>query len=216
MLPEIPGVLIFATSFVVGLSGAMSPGPLLALDLREAAGRGFWAGPLITLGHGLLEMAVVVALALGLSQALDQRPLVAAIGVVGGLFLVWLGVRMVRRPAELPLAPASEGAGIGAGRGLVLAGVLVSVSNPYWALWWATIGASYMVWSLGSGVVGLASFYGGHVLADLAWFSLVSFAVASGRRLMSRAVHRGVSVACGAFLVLLGLSFIASGSGLLG
>ncbi len=208
--------LIFGTSFVVGLSGAMSPGPMLTLDIREAARRGFWAGPLIVLGHGILEFALVVALALGLSQFLDQRTLVAVISVLGGLFLVWLGVQMVRRPGALSLAPASRDSGPpkGGGRNLVLAGALVSLANPYWSLWWATIGLGYLVWSLKSGPAGLASFFSGHILADLAWFGVVALAVAGGRRLMSDAVYRGISVACGAFLLLLGLYFIGTGTGL--
>ncbi|MEK7681653.1 MAG: LysE family transporter [Chloroflexota bacterium] len=208
--------LIFGTSFVVGLSGAISPGPLLTLDIREAARRGFWAGPLIVLGHGILELVLVVALALGLSQFLDQRSLVAVVSVLGGLFLVWLGVQLVRRPGGLPLTPAPLcGGPNGGGRNLVLAGALVSLANPYWSLWWATIGLGYLVWALRSGVAGLASFFSGHILADLAWFGLVALAVASGRRLVSDAVYRGVSIACGAFMVVLGLYFIGSGTGLL-
>ncbi|MBI4307285.1 MAG: LysE family transporter [Chloroflexi bacterium] len=215
-MPEVTLGVIFGTSFVVGLSGALSPGPLLALDIREAGRHGFWAGPLIALGHCILEMFLVIALALGLSRLLDQRPLMAAIGVLGGLFLLWLGVQMVRKPAEFPLASVQDSKTSGATRGLVVAGVLVSVSNPYWALWWATIGLGYMVWALRGGAVGLALFYGGHILADLAWYSLVSFAVASGRRLMSDAVYHGISIACGVFLVLLGLYFIGSGTGFFG
>jgi len=214
-MPEATLALIFGTSFVVGLSGAMSPGPMLTLDIREAARHGFWAGPLIVLGHGILEFALVVALALGLSQFLDQGTLVAVISVLGGLFLVWLGVQMVRRPGALSLAPASQDGGSkGGGRNLVLAGALVSLANPYWSLWWATIGLGYLVWSLKSGMAGLASFFGGHILADLAWFGVVALAVAGGRRLMSDAVYRGISVACGAFLLLLGLYFIGTGTGL--
>ncbi|MDO8531479.1 MAG: LysE family transporter [Dehalococcoidia bacterium] len=207
--------LIFGTSFVVGLSGAISPGPLLTLDIREAARRGFWAGPLIVLGHGILELVLVVALALGLRQFLDQRSLVAVVSVLGGLFLVWLGVQLVRRPGGLSLTPARlDGGPNGGGRNLVLAGALVSLANPYWSLWWATIGLGYLVWALGSGVAGLASFFSGHILADLAWFGLVALAVASGRRLVSDAVYRGVSIACGVFMVVLGLYFIGSGTGL--
>jgi len=48
---------IFATSWIVGLSGAVSPGPLLAYDIKETLRIGPWAGPAISLGHSILEQA---------------------------------------------------------------------------------------------------------------------------------------------------------------
>ena len=53
---------IFFTSFVIALSGALMPGPLLTVTISESARRGFVAGPLLIAGHGLLELALVVAL----------------------------------------------------------------------------------------------------------------------------------------------------------
>ncbi len=50
------------SSFVVALSGALMPGPLLTVTVGEATRRGFWAGPLIILGHGLLELTLVLLL----------------------------------------------------------------------------------------------------------------------------------------------------------
>ena len=61
-MPEASLPVIFITSLFVGFSGALSPGPLLVLDIREAMRLGFRAGPLISLGHALLELLVVVGL----------------------------------------------------------------------------------------------------------------------------------------------------------
>jgi threonine/homoserine/homoserine lactone efflux protein len=94
----------------------------------------------------------------------------------------------------------------------VLAGVLVSLSNPYWTLWWATVGLGYIVLSLKQGTAGLVSFFSGHILSDLAWYSLVAGAVAGGRRFLTPAVYRGILVCCGAFLIFLGGSFIYMGA----
>lgn len=57
---------VFGTSFLVGLSGALAPEPLLALDIRGSTERGFWAEPYIATGHSLLEFIVVILVALGL------------------------------------------------------------------------------------------------------------------------------------------------------
>ena len=69
---------VFGTSFLVGLSGALAPGPLLALDIRESTARGFWAGPYIATGHSLLELLVVVLLAVGLLSRAARRCTTAA------------------------------------------------------------------------------------------------------------------------------------------
>ncbi|HHU86032.1 MAG TPA: LysE family transporter, partial [Peptococcaceae bacterium] len=86
-----------------------------------------------------------------------------------------------------------------------------SVSNPYWTLWWATIGLGYITMSLKSGFSGLASFFTGHILADLTWYSLIAAAVAGGRKFMSERAYRGILILCGVFLVALGGYFLYFG-----
>jgi threonine/homoserine/homoserine lactone efflux protein len=95
----------------------------------------------------------------------------------------------------------------------VLAGALVSATNPYWLIWWATVGAAYVATSLELGSLGLATFFGGHILSDLAWFTLVGALVASGRRLLTDRVYRALIFACAVFLAGLGLYFILGGIG---
>ena len=53
----------------------------------------------------------------------------------------------------------------------------------------------------------------GMSLADIGWLSMVSFAVAGGRRIINRRVHQGLLAVCGVFLVALGGWFLASGIG---
>ena len=188
------------------------PGPLLALNIREAARRGFWAGPLLVSGHAIAELLIVVALAWGLSQVLGSTLAAGIIGVVGGLFLMWMAVSILRqaRHQELPLA--TENTTSIPTRRLVLAGALVSVANPFWLVWWATIGTTYLLWSLTVGIVGVALFYVGHILSDLGWYSFVSLLVAKGRRLMSVRFYRGLLAVCGIALVGLGGYFLVSGA----
>ncbi len=86
---------IFGTSFVVSLTGALSPGPLTTLAVREGVRRGVWAGPALAFGHGVIEALLVVGLALGLNQLLDRDAVTASVALGGGAFLVWIGVRTV-------------------------------------------------------------------------------------------------------------------------
>jgi threonine/homoserine/homoserine lactone efflux protein len=228
---------IFITAFLVGFSGAMMPGPMLTVTISESARRGFTAGPLVTLGHALLELLLVMALVAGLSAYLTTVWVSRTVAVLGGAFLIYMGYGMVRDARagkvsvklpqpQAPICKAASGNTSGdgpaevpagtAGGGTVrlhpvAAGILTSASNPYWILWWATIGLGYITLSLRRGYAGLASFFTGHVLADLVWFGLVAAAVAGGRRFLSDGVYRLIILVCGIFLVTLGGYFIYSG-----
>ncbi|MHB8993151.1 MAG: LysE family transporter, partial [Chloroflexota bacterium] len=173
-------VALLVSAFLVSLSGALMPGPVMTLTIAHAVNRGHLAGPLVTLGHGLVEGLLVVALALGLSQ-IFQLPLVAgSIGLLGGLLLFYMGVGMIRSPAPASLtAAAPVGAG-GAGTGPVVAGMLASVANPYWVLWWATIGADFLRRAYPHGALMIAAFFLVHILVDLGWNSALGSAVAAG------------------------------------
>ena len=215
-----PGsVAIFATSFLVSLTGALSPGPLTTLAVREGVRRGFWAGPALAAGHGAIELALVVALALGLNRLLDEEWLTATIALVGGTFLLWLGAQIIRTaPRQELVIGGQTGDGEPPARaasvlGLAASGVAVSVANPFWILWWATVGTAYIATSLEEGAAGVGVFYGAHFLTDLGWLSVIALTLATGRRIMSRRAYRGVLVACGVFLLGLGGWFLASGLG---
>lgn len=214
-MPEPTLIVIFVTSFLVGLSGALTPGPLLAVNITESSRRGFWAGPSLTLGHGVLELALVLALAQGLNRLLDRELVGAAIGLVGGSFLVGLGLLTVKNARQARVAFGASSKAASPRLAVPLAGALASLANPFWILWWATIGTSYVLWSLKLGTPGLASFYSGHILADLGWYSLVSGLIAGGRRWLRDSVYRALMAGCGLFLVGMGGYFLASGLGTL-
>lgn len=222
---------IFTTAFIVGFSGAMMPGPLLTVTIGESARRGFWAGPLIVAGHAVLELALIMALVGGLSVLLTMTMVSQVIAVLGGAFLLYMGAGMARDAAAGRVSLKMAG---NVGRGgnhsdsreesngfrtpavqrrmhPVLAGILVSVSNPYWTLWWATVGLGYITLSLQKGTMGLTSFFTGHILADLVWYSLISAAVAGGRKFLSDRIYSGIIVACGIFLIGLGGYFLYYG-----
>ncbi len=64
----------------------------------------------------------------------------------------------------------------------IISGAMVSLANPYWIIWWATIGMGYLMSAIKSGIAGVGAFFIGHILADLAWYSLVSFGISKGKK----------------------------------
>ncbi|MDP8223413.1 MAG: LysE family transporter [Candidatus Lernaella stagnicola] len=200
---------LFFTSFVIGFSGAIMPGPLLTVTLAETPRRGAWTGPLMVLGHAMLEGGLVAAIALGLASFLQNELVIGLIALAGGGMLFWMGQAMLRSAPHLSLEP--ESAVPEKRLHPIVSGILASISNPYWTLWWATIGFSYIVIGLEFGVIGVVVFFLGHILADLVWYSLISVGLTKGKRLMGDRFYRGLLAFCGVALIGFGLWFVVTG-----
>lgn len=199
---------IFASSFVIALSGALMPGPLLTTTISESSRRGFIAGPLLMAGHAILELLLVTALLLGLAPFFQQPAVFAATALGGAVILLWMAWGMLRSLPSLQLAWEEKGP---RGNHPLLSGILMSVANPYWIIWWATIGLGYIFYSRRFGLWGIAFFFAGHILADLLWYSLVAAAVAGGRRFLTDRLYRGLIAACALLLVLFAGYFAYAG-----
>jgi threonine/homoserine/homoserine lactone efflux protein len=201
-------VTIFSSSFVLALSGALMPGPVLTVTISESARRGAIVGPLIILGHGMLELLLILALLAGLAPLLTRNEVLAFISLSGGGILLWMSYTMFR---NLPGMKLNFGATDEKPRNLVLAGILLSIANPYWTIWWATIGIGYIVYSIKFGIAGIIAFYTGHILADLAWYSIISMGISKGRHFFTDVFYRRLIAFCASFLLLFSLYFFYSG-----
>lgn len=204
----LPYITIFFSSFVIALSGALMPGPLLTATISESSRRGAHAGPLLIVGHGILELALVIALMLGLAPFLRQEEVFIVTAFAGALILFWMGANMLRSLPDLTL---SWDAGTEKHSHLVMTGILMSIANPYWIIWWVTIGLGYIVYSIEYGIWGVLFFFSGHILADLAWYAFISAAVCKGRHFISNRVYRVVIGACALFLIFFGGYFAYAG-----
>lgn len=212
--------LIFSFSFLVALTGAMSPGPLLTYtiirsvkDERHGYLMGFW----IIIGHAILEMGIILFLLLGFSFVLNHILVVRSIGVIGGLILVWFGVSIVRDiclgkiPTRFIDAPDEKAPSRQSETGKldnpVIGGITVSMSNPYWWVWWATIGLAFMTqfeisfkdWPK------LLAFFLGHEAGDLIWYLIVSSLAFFGMRHLNRKAYYAILFVCASFMVGFGL-----------
>jgi threonine/homoserine/homoserine lactone efflux protein len=187
--------------FGVGLSGALAPGPTLLATISGAARHGPLVGGRVAAGHLLVEGVLAVALVFGMAPlVLSHR---TAIAIVGGAALAGFGLLTLGgvRGASLT-APAGDER-----FGPVLAGVLTSVANPYFWLWWATLGGALLAAALASGAGDAALFLAGHGTADLAWLLLVGTGVARGSAYLSDRAYRLLLGACGVGMVAIGVAY---------
>jgi len=199
-------IVLGVSSFLIALSGALVPGPLFTITVSESARRGASTGPLIILGHGILELLIVALVLSGLSPFLSHDTTRHVISLVGGGMLILMGILLLRDVPKARLDVPEEKKG--KGMNLIVTGILGSITNPYWVIWWGTIGLGYLVSSLKYGIMGVIIFFLGHISADLAWYSLVSYAVSKGKRIMGEKGYRAVLLLCGIFLIFFGGWFI--------
>lgn len=196
---------IFWLSFLIALSGAVAPGPLLALTVKRVYREGFLVGLLLIVGHGFLESLMVVLLIAGLKPLLANDYLIFIISLAGGVFLLWMAWPMLRETIEeLNIIREKESK---KELPALVAGALISLSNPYWFIWWVSIGAALLYSSNRAGLAGLVSFFAGHLTGDFAWYSLVSYLIAKGKNLLHSRFYFYLLKACGIFLAFLGFSF---------
>jgi len=184
------------------------PGPLLTMTVAESSRRGAVAGPLMIFGHGILELTLVAVLLLGMAPFLKRDDVFIVITLSGGVILFWMALSMFRSLPKLCLKMDARPA---KSQNLILAGILFTLANPYWILWWASIGLGYILSSYRFGILGIIAFFSGHILADLAWYSLVSFGVAKGRHFFSDRGYRYLIGFCASFLVGFAVYFFYSG-----
>ncbi len=194
--------------FFISFSGAMMPGPVTAAAIVKGQ-ESSRSGILVALGHGIVEFPLIILIALGLSKLFQMAAWKMAVGILGGGFLVWMGMAMIRERSAL-----GEGAK-NVPFGSLQAGVITTASNPYFFIWWATIGAALITRSLAWGVIGVALLMIVHWSVDLGWDWLLSFMSNKGKRVMTPKVQTAVFAVCGIVLVAFGIYFFIDGSGLL-
>ncbi len=199
---------IFFSSFLIALSGALMPGPFFTVTVSESSRRGAVAGPLLIVGHGILELALIIALLSGMAPFFGSENVFISIALGGGVILFLMAISMFKGLSTLSLQLDTKSE---KSQNLILAGIIFSLANPYWTIWWASIGLGYIMTSYKLGTPGITAFFLAHILADLAWYSLISFSVAKGRSFFTDTIYRNLVGGCASFLILFACYFFYSG-----
>ncbi|MCJ7606838.1 MAG: LysE family translocator [Thermoplasmata archaeon] len=195
--------IFLGMAVLISFSGVMTPGPVFA----AAVAKGYKderAGIRIALGHGLVEFPLIALVALSLGFVFENDLVKLVIGVVGGILLVYLGVSMVRSRKVI-----AEGEGEMFPYGAFAAGAITTSANPYFFLWWATVGAWLIFTAQELGAVVVLVFAVVHWSCDLGWYTFTSLAVFRTKHLWTPIVHELVFGVCGAIMIVFGIYFVA-------
>ncbi|HEX2946275.1 MAG TPA: LysE family transporter [Clostridia bacterium] len=200
---------VFLKSLLIGYSGAVMPGSLLTYTLDKSMKAGAKAGFLISVGHALLELVLVILIFLGAGKYLGTTAAQTVIGILGGLVLIFFGVGMVTDIVKGRISIDFNKPADGKYGNIIVGGALISASNPYFIIWWAAVGLGLIMNAYNSlGIPGIVLFYFGHILADFTWYCFISALISKARTFINLKVYRAVIILLGICLVGFGLSFL--------
>ena len=189
---------------VISLSGVMMPGPLFAVTVAKSYKSQF-AGAQVAVGHAIIEIPLILLIYFGLGRFFQHELVQLTLSVLGGVVLLWLGIGMFRARARV----------VETGKDLpynsVVAGVVTSILNPFFILWWVTIGSMLIMKSLNFGITGFALFIPIHWLCDLVWLSLVSFTVYKTHSFLDQRLQEWIFIVLSVALLYFGGQFIVKG-----
>jgi threonine/homoserine/homoserine lactone efflux protein len=197
--------------FTVGLTGALVPGPMLFSTIEASFKKGWIAGPEVVLGHMLIELILCILIFFGAASFFGDGA-VSAISLIGGLTLVVFGVFTVKdaRNAAASLQVSQDRIDFKLKSSPAIMGVLTSISNPYFWIWWLTAGSALVLSAYEVGIIISIAYILGHWTADLSWYTAVSGSISRGKTLLSQKSHRYILYACGIFLVVFGFYFMVN------
>jgi threonine/homoserine/homoserine lactone efflux protein len=203
-------LFFLAQVLVISCSGAMQPGPVTATAIAMGA-RSRYAGPLIAVGHGIIEFPLMVVIILGMGKYFRLPKVQIAIGLAGGVFLILMAMQALlsvkARADAQPKALAGKP---------ILAGIILSATNPYFLLWWATVGLALATQAAKWGVWAFAMFALAHWSVDLVWLQILSWASFKGSSLLGPRVQQIVLLVCSLAIFGFGVFFIyTAGSSLI-
>jgi threonine/homoserine/homoserine lactone efflux protein len=210
---------VFAIAGAI-LIGAMSPGPSFVVVVRTAVARSRRDGIASALGMGVGGLVFDGLALLGLTAILASVEwLYLALKVLGGLYLIYLAVRIWRGAADPIRVPEDAGRGQGTSGGVLvgasvtpwrsfLLGLTTQLSNPKTSIFYASIFAALLPANAGLEVA--AFLLPAVFLIETGWYTTVAVAASSERPRQAYLRWKAkIDRLAGAVMALLGLRLIA-------
>ncbi|MHB8903056.1 MAG: LysE family transporter [Thermoguttaceae bacterium] len=195
----------------ISLSGVMAPGPITAATLAAGVRRRH-AGALIALGHAVVEVPLMLLILAGAGALFQIRSVKLGIGLAGGALLLLLGGQLLLavRSGQVVESTAKT-------RHPFVTGIVLTAANPYFLLWWATVGLALTTDAVRLGAAAFVLFGTLHWLCDLVWLEILSMASYTGTEVLGGRLQKAVLLVCGLMLVGFGAMFLKdAGLGLMG
>lgn len=202
------------TVILVTVSGALAPGPLFFATLSHGSQSGAKTGLVFSLSHTVIEFSLIILLAVGLLTVANEPFVKQSIGIIGGMMLIVFGILQLRNIMKHNIEEsASKSSGT---KRLFLIGMAFTGLNPYFIVWWLTVGSQLILLSLEfASFMGVIFMYICHVWMDYVWLIGISYFAKKGRNIIGMKWYQPLLCIFGIILIYFGVQFIVDASGVL-
>ena len=189
---------------IISASGVMSPGPLFAANITYGLKQGTKAGIKIAIGHSLVELPLVILLGIGiLSLEIfpEFKTIISILGAITLFVFAFIQIKSTLKKNEKSETKLKQGP--------IITGVLLSALNPFFIIWWLTIGLKLIsdamaIWAF----VGILIVFVLHIWMDFVWLGSTAFLISKSKKIISNTNYKIIMLALSAVLIYFGITFL--------
>jgi threonine/homoserine/homoserine lactone efflux protein len=181
---------------LVSTSGVFSPGPLFFVNLFYGSKYGSLMGIKIAIGHTFVEFPLLVLLSYGVSKfsavSVSDSDILKIIGIVGGVFMIFFSFMQIYPVIKNKSLETNNQYSKYAIKNAILVGMIFTGLNPFFLVWWSTIGLKLVSDSVNNfGYLnGIILLFFSHIWMDYFWLWITSFMSSKGRSIVKEKVYR--------------------------
>ncbi|MGY5150372.1 MAG: LysE family transporter [Candidatus Nitrosopumilus sp. bin_68KS] len=193
-------VLVIAIS----ASGVMAPGPLFAANISYGLRGGIRSGIKMAIGHSIVEFPLIVLLGVGvfsLEIFPEFRTMISILGASTLFVFAFLQIKTILSRKKISEIKPKQGP--------LITGILLSALNPFFIIWWLTIGFklisdAMLIWAF----AGIVILFGLHIWMDFAWLGVISFLASKSSKILSNRNYKVLMICLSFVLVYFGIVFL--------
>ncbi len=188
---------------VISASGVMAPGPLFAANIAHGLRGGVRSGIKMAIGHTIVELPLIILLGIGvfsLELFPEFRTIISIFGAITLFVFAAMQIKTIFRNKEITTNLK---------QGPFVSGILLSALNPFFIIWWLTIGFklisdAMLIWAF-SGILILFIL---HIWMDFAWLGVISYLASKSSKILSNKNYKIIMIGLSVMLVYFGITFL--------
>ena len=189
---------------IISASGVMSPGPLFAANITYGLKQGTKAGIKIAIGHSIVELPLVILLGIGIFSLEifpEFKTIISILGAITLFVFAFIQIKSTLKKNKKSETKLKQGP--------IITGVLLSALNPFFIIWWLTIGLKLIsdamaIWAF----VGILIVFVLHVWMDFVWLGSTAFLISKSKKIISNTNYKIIMLALSAVLIYFGITFL--------